>query len=109
MDLAELLEVGPLRGVPEVARSVLGSPVSPETARRWSLNGRGGVRLPVVRGLRRRHLTTEAALRRWLAVTSGGASAPIEDQPAPKTPAVDVAVIESFRRTRATGRKGVKR
>lgn len=65
------LAEGQLRPVPAIAEAELGHAVDPRTVLRWAVNGRAGVKLPTIRGTRRRHYTTCAAFRAWLAATSG--------------------------------------
>lgn len=87
--LAALLAVGPLLSVPDVAEQVLGRAVDPRTALRWAMNGRGGVKLPTLRGAQRMRCTTVAAFRAWIEQTSEHYDArPVAAQPQPA--AVDV-------------------
>lgn len=99
-DLAALLHDGPLLLVPVAAELVLGHTIDPRTACRWGNAGRGGIRLPTLRGRRRSRLTTAACLRAWLAATSDWPQAttvrPAARTATPSRDAAADAVLSSF-------------
>lgn len=94
--------------VSDAALAVLGEPITSRTALRWAIHGRGGRHLPTIKGRRGRRMTSVQAMRRFLLASSPDDGVPAQAvpaaAPAPKTPAADVAVLESFRRTRKGGR-----
>jgi hypothetical protein len=90
---AELLAKGRLAPVPEIAEQVLGAPISPDTALRWSTRGRRGLRLATAQGRLRQRLTTVAALHAWLVATAPGAT---PAAPPPTRDHAADAVLASF-------------
>lgn len=87
--LFRLLEVGSLAPVPSIAAEVLGHRPSEGAVTRWSGHGRAGVKLPTLRGVRRKRYTTAACFRAWLELTSG--TAPTAEAAAQAVPASDPA------------------
>lgn len=102
VDLQRELDLGQLVPVATVAESVLGHVVSRQTALRWAMVGRSGVRLPCRRGRNRQLVTTEQAFRRWLDATSDLPAS----CPAPQRDKGADAILQGFGLPRASKRGG---
>lgn len=94
--LTHLLHEGVLVPVSAAAKATLGDEVSPKTALRWSVVGRNGVLLPTMRGRLRSRVTTVAAFRAWLALSSGAPIAAVaSNAAAQRQAAADDAILAS--------------
>lgn len=94
--LTHLLHEGVLVPVSAAAKATLGDEFSSKTVLRWSVVGRNGVLLPTMRGRLRSRVTTVAAFRAWLALSSGAPiAAAASTAVAQRQAAVDDAVLAS--------------